>query len=235
MKTLIVLFQLLPLLAWADVQTRISRIYEIGKLHDSPLFVQTTEIQTTGLGDFISSAKIENSSGKVVMTEKVVVQGGSLISQLVEQLQSMEAWELRVDGNKAIFKTYKITESGRRDEGGKTENVKSFINGPLMENFITKHWGELIAGKTVSTAFSVLELERTVDFKFEKTTEDERLGKRVMVVKMKPSNFFISMLVDPMFLEFDIATKKMVYFKGRTPLKILKSGAWQPLDAEILY
>ena len=93
----------------------------------------------------------------------------------------------------------------------------------------------MIAGKTVSTAFSVLELERTVDFKFEKTTEDERLGKRVMVVKMKPSNFFISMLVDPMFLEFDIATKKMVYFKGRTPLKILKSGAWQPLDAEILY
>lgn len=235
MKHVILLISFFPLLVWGQSQTRISKIYELGKLQDAPLFVQTTEIQTQGPGSFLSKAKIENSDGKVIMTEKVVVRDEALVSQYVEQLQIDEAWELNVQDQKAVFKTYKLTKSGREEKSQKDQKVESFINGPLVEAFIQKHWNELNAGKTVSTAFSVLELERTVDFKFEKTKEAKRAGQRVLIVKMKPANFFVSILVDPLILEFDLESKKMVYFKGRTPLKVQKSGQWKPLDAEILY
>ncbi len=235
MKSFIILFQLLPFFAWANVQTRVSKIYEIGKLQEPPLFVQTTEIQSEDLGTFTSSAKIEDRDGKVVMTEKVAVRGATLISQFVEQLQSMEAWELVVSENKMVFKTYKITKDGRREDGKKAEEVKSFVNGPLIEMFIAKHWDVLTEGKSVKTAFSVLELQQTVNFTFQKVSDGYRLGKQVMIIKMKPANLFISMLVDPIIIEFDSSTKKMVYFKGRTPLKVLKSGEWKPFDAEILY
>ncbi|QDK36885.1 hypothetical protein [Bdellovibrio sp. NC01] len=235
MKFIIFLISFFPLLVWGESQTRISKIYAIGKLQEEPLFVQTTEVQTRGSGNFTSNAKIEDATGKILMTEKVAVEGDSLVSQYVEQLQANEAWELAVQKNNAVFKTFKLSKNGREEVSQKTQKVGSFINGPLIESFIQKNWLQLMEGKNVSTAFSVLELERTVDFRFEKIKDSERAGKRVAVIKMKPANFFISMLVDPIILEFDLEAKKLVYFKGRTPLKMESSGQLKPLDAEILY
>lgn len=236
MKYIFLVLQLLPVYAWSQTQTRVYKIYGVGKMQEAPLFIQTTEIQKDSKGGFTSSAKIEDPTGKLIMTEKVQVRENLLVSQEVEQLQSKEAWDLQVKDGQATFRTFKLSESGRQEQGsGKTQKVDNFINGPMMEDFIRQQWDKLAAGDVVKVAFSVLELERTVDFKFEKVKESERLGKKVVVIKMKPANFFISALVDSIFIEFDLTTKKMVYFKGRTPLKVLKSGELKPLDAEILY
>lgn len=236
MKALFVSILIFPAFAFADNQIRISKIYELGKMNQEPLFVQTTEIRKQDSENFSSTAKIEDSRGQAVMTESVIVQNGSLVSQSVEQLQTKESWDLTVRDNKAYFNTYKLTAEGRQQVGsGKTEEVDAFINGPLIEKFISHNWENLISGKPVNTAFSVLELERTIGFRFEKIKESERATRKVLVVKMKPQNFFVSVLVDPIILEFDISTKQLVYFKGRTPLKVLKAGDWKPLDAEILY
>ncbi|QLY26420.1 hypothetical protein [Bdellovibrio sp. KM01] len=237
MRTLVVLLFIFPALVWAKSQTRISKIYELGKMNQDPLFIQTTEIQQQDSESFTSKAKIEDTKGQVVMTETVVVRNGALVSQSVQQLQSKEAWDLNVQGNKASFDTYKIADGGGKLKvgSGKTQEVDTFINGPLIEHFISRNWEKLMAAEIVHTAFSVLELERTVDFQFEKIKESERDKKKVLVLKMKPRNFFISVLVDPMILEFDVSTKQLVYFKGRTPLKVLKSGVLKPFDAEISY
>ena len=54
-------------------------------------------------------------------------------------------------------------------------------------------------------------------------------------IKMRPGNFFISMLVEPFKIIFDTSSNKIVYFKGRTPLRINKDGKSKILDAEIIY
>lgn len=220
-----------------EKQTRVSKIYAIGKTSEEPLFVQTTELQNSTSGSFTSNAKIEDPSGKLIMTEKVIVKDELLVSQYVEQLQSQEAWDLSVKDGYAIFKTFKLSDGRSSPQGnGKSEKLeKSFINGPLIETFINKNWEKLVSGDTASTAFSVLELERSVNFKLQKVKMSERRGRPVLVIKMKPANFLISVLVDPILLEFDSSTRKLVYFKGRTPLKIREGEKLKPLDAEIFY
>lgn len=231
------LITLIPLFSTAAEETVISKIFPLGGLQGKSLFVQTTQIERSNPDSFVSTAKIEDSNGKVLMTEKVVVKGAKLVFQAVEQLQTQEAWELEVQDQKATYRAYAIDGAEKRLLGKeKSEIVGSdFINGPMIEIFISKNWQDLQQGRAVTAEFSVLELQRPVTFKFSKERETQRDGKSVVVVKMKPANFVLSMLVDPIFMEFDRVGQKLIYFKGRTPLKADLNGKKIPLDAEILY
>lgn len=214
-----------------------ARIYALGNTQGSPLFVQKTRIERSEPESFISNSSIEDRNSQIVMTEKVVVKNGGLVFQEVEQRQSQQAWELRVEDRRAIYRSFKLSE-GKRSAAGKesSQPVKDdFINGPMTEIFIRKNWDSLGAGKTVEAQFSVLELERSVNFKFHKEKSSVRGGQKVRVIKMTPANFFISMLVDAIYMEFDESTRRLVYFRGRTPLKIKEKGHEVPLDAEIFY
>lgn len=223
--------------AGAVQETVVSRLFQLGKLDGKPLFIQTTKIEKTDPQSFTSEAKIEDSKGAVMMTETVVVKDGVLVSQKVSQLQTSQAWDLKVTARKATYQTFKISASGSQQltHEGSVDVGPDFMNGPMIELFMAKSWPELTQGKSVKAQFSVLELEKPVLFEFKKEKDGLRDGQKVLVVKMKPANFFISMLVDSIFLEFRYEDKRLVYFKGRTPLKIPEENKMVPLDAEILY
>lgn len=223
--------------AGAAQETVVSRLFPIGKIEGKPFFTQTTQIEKTGPQSFTSEAKIEDAKGEVIMTEVVVVKDGALLSQKVSQLQTSQAWALNVNARKATYQTFKIRANGSKEVTNETsvDIGPDFMNGPMIELFMAKSWSELTQGKPVKAQFSVLELEKPVLFEFKKEKDGLRDGQKVIVVKMKPANFFISMLVDPIFLEFRYEDKRLVYFKGRTPLKIPEENKMVPLDAEILY
>lgn len=221
---------------WAAAEPRVSKIYEIGKSSEDPLFTQITDLQGEGDSSFTSTAVIKDPQGQVIMTERVVVKQGVLLSQYVEQMQTGEAWDLQVKNNSASYKTFKLEDQKKSLVNHKDYRLgkEDFINGPLVETFIEKYWNQIEKGETVKAQLSVLELQRGVVFAFKKTGEGRRNGKSVLKVQMKPANIFISMLVDVIELEIDVFTKKLVYFKGRTPLKRVGPGL-KSLDAEIFY
>lgn len=221
--------------AFATTETVIAQIYPVGGLDGKPLFIQTTELDRQDGQSFKSRAKIVDTEGRILMTETVVVRNGALVSQSVEQLQTQEAWDLEVQGKQASYRSFKKSSEKKVLQKESLVTVgESFINGPMMEIFVAKYWPELLQGKTLKADFSVLELEKAVSFAFSKEKESVRNGKKVVVVKMAPANFVISMFVDPLILEFDLDRKRLVYFKGRTPLKDTKEQK-RPFDAEILY
>ena len=76
-----------------------------------------------------------------------------------------------------------------------------------------------------------LNYKKAVAFRFSKESED----KDSVQIKMQPSNVFIAMLVDPIYLTFTKDGKKMTHFKGRTPLRQKVDGKWKALDADIVY
>lgn len=221
--------------AVANVETVIAKIYPMGGLEGEPLFTQSTEINRESAESFTSKAKIVDNKGQTLMTETVVVKNGALVTQSVEQLQTRESWDLVVQGKTAVYRSFTIDLDKKvlQDENSVSLGEK-FINGPMIEIFVSKNWQELLDGKSVKADFSVLELARAVTFDFSKENMSVRNGKKVVVLKMVPANFVISMFVKPLILEFDIDRKRLVYFKGRTPLKEGKA-AQRPLEAEILY
>ncbi len=233
MKIHLVVFASLLFATSAFAESRKSFIYDIGKTSGDPRFTQTTVIETKPTGEKVWSSRITDPAGTTIMTERAEMKDGQLISQYVEQLQTNEAYEIKVIGKTATFLTYKLNDGKQGDviSTKKTQIESNFITGPMTEAYLNKNWSDLSRGKTLKVNFGVFEIASTVGFQFKKTSMvDSKVG-----IEMKPSNFLVSMLVDNIQIDFDKEEKRMVRFVGRTPLRNFINGKWQPMDAEILY
>jgi hypothetical protein len=210
-----------------------AKIYPLGKTEGDPLFIQKTTIQHLADGGMTWKSEIRDQENKVTMTEASSIKDLQVQSQEIEHFQSKEAYALVREGDKVQFKTFSLEEAERKlkSESSKIKVVPQFITGPVTVPFIQSRWEDLSSGKSIDVQFGVFELERKVAFVLKKHSIDDKK----MIVKLKPSNFFISMLVDPLFMEFDRETKKIIRFRGRTPLKNKVGSQWKPFDAEILY
>jgi hypothetical protein len=167
------------------------------------------------------------------MTEKSTIKNLLVQSQEIEHFQTQKAYSLSREADEIQFKTYSLKASAKEleSQSSKIKTNSEFITGPVTVPFIQDHWDELKKGKSLQVEFGVFELERKVGFVLKKHSLDEK----TLVVKLKPSNFFIAMLVDPLFMEFDTTTKRITKFRGRTPLKKKVGSQWKPFDAEIVY
>ena len=179
------------------------------------------------------TASIVDTSGKTVMTEHTLYSGSRLISQEVQQRQIGEAYEVALRGNEVEFKTYELKDDGTKKlvKSSSESNDGKLISGPLTVPFFREHWDELLKGETLKARFVVMEISGTVGFKFEKKS----VTGNELVVEMKPSSFFINLLVDTIELTLDIPSRSLVHYKGRTPLKIFDGGKAKPFDSDISY
>ncbi len=207
-------------------------IYALDKAGSKPIFEQKTVVTIAPDGLESQTSKIVDASGKTVMTEQTLYNGVKLISQKIEQLQTGEAWELEVKGQDLIVRTFSLKDGVRKLEDTDSEKVSgSLVSGPVARNFLKENWEQLLNGKTVEARFVVMELGGTVGFDF---TKKSATDKEVVIV-MRPSSFFVDLMVDPIEMTFDAVEKRMIRYRGRTPLKTLVGKKWKPVDSEIQY
>ena len=220
----------------AQAEDRTGKIYEIGKTDVAPLFIQKTHKEPMGpLPNSVIEHRstIADSAGKEVMREEANYKDTALIYNHVMQLQSNESYQVDNRDGRLYFKTFTIQSDGSEKLVKEADQSlpPDFVMGPISEVLLQSKWDDLMAGKTVTAHFGVLEMQDTVRFDFSKLSYD---GK-TLVVKMKPTSFFISLVVKPIELQFDGATKKITRYIGRTPLKRMVKGKLEPFDAEIIY
>jgi len=233
MRTWIVLAAGFSFMSAALAEEKIARLFEIGKTDQAPVFVQKTLVTENEKGEKNWDSKMTDAQGNLVMTEKARINGLEIFHQYVEQLQIQESYELNYQDGKITFKTFKLSE-GKDPKLVETQERRfsePFIMGPLTELFLMANWERLSGGKALRVDFGIFELSKMISFQFQKIEET----KDLLVVKMKPGNMFVSMLVDPMRIELDKATKRMVRYIGRTPVRTKVKGEWKPFDSEILY
>ena len=212
---------------------RHGRIFELGKTGEDPFYTQDVKFEEIGEGQTKSSSSIKDAKGDVLMTEVAVYKGDRIVSQKIDQFQTKEAYELEIKGDDVIFHTFKIVD-GERQPLGKDKSEKmtaDFLTGPVAEPFLKNHWSEMMEGKKLKVRFGVFEIAKSVNFEFKKIKSDDKS----VVVQMKPSNFFLSMFVDPLELEFDAKEKRLIKFRGRSPLKKISHDKLKNFDAEIFY
>jgi hypothetical protein len=220
---------------YGDVRT--AKIYGIGKTGEAPLFIQKIETKLLGSGVTHESATITDSSGRVVLTEESEYRGDQLIHQMMRKFQTQEAYEVEVNSGKVTFHSFHLKDDKLvPSDPDKSEEVKEdFITGPVMIPFLQEHWHEVARGDTVAVRLGVLEIAESVGFKFWQDGNLEISGRSWIHIRMKPSSIFIALVAGTVELGLDPVQKKLMYYKGRTPLKVNSNGKWSPLDAEIIY
>ncbi len=215
---------------------RIAKIYNIGDEGGAPLFIQKTSLTTDAQGITHVSTTIEDSAGKLAMTEKCSFKGYTLISDELEQLQTSEAYVMQVSAGKVTFQVFKIVDGKRVPaQDSRTEDMSdNFITGPLSEPYLKAKWAELNSGDTVKVRFGVAERGDSVGFKFYRNKEADTKDQKAIGLSMKPAGV-LGLFFKPIQLLLDVDTKLLRRFQGRTPLKRKDGSNWEPLDAVILY
>lgn len=228
----VLLFQLS---AHAIAEDRRGEIYALGKTDGEPLYYQDIHIDDLGGGRRQGTATVRDAkSGEILIKEKAVMNGTAIISQEVEQLQVGEVYQLDVKDGEVHFRTYDVVDGVRKlkDKETSVKAAENFITGPATEAFLQKHYDELKEGKSVEALFGVFEAGKGIDFKFRKiaSTDD------TLTVKMRPSNFFISLMVSTIEIQLSQKDHMMVHYRGRTPVRLKDSrGKWKPMEGEINY
>jgi len=234
-KFLVVLLGLASLSARAAAQERVARLYALGgEPGGAPLFTQRIHLEADSKGRRVQDSTISDQNGNIVMTEKAILEGSRIVSQDVEQRQVGEAYTLEVKENKATYRTFALQNGKRVPKSAHTSDAPpEFVTGPAVEAFLRERLGAKLASEAIAADFGVFEIERSVPFEFRLTGVKE--GGKVIKVRLKPANWWISMVVAPIDLELDAKTFELVRYQGRTPLKRKINGNWKPFDSQILY
>jgi hypothetical protein len=234
MKTLLVFFIGFPLFAIAQsLESRTAKYYEIGKVSEPPLFTQLISVGTSESGDRTWTSEIKDDSGSVVIQEMALIKSDKVVTQTVSNFARHETCELQVGTEEVTYRLYKF-EDGKRGEllEEKTRTKEeNFVTGPSVEFYIAQRWDSLNAGESISVEFGIFEVLRSIGFDLTKEGETEQ----VMKVKMRPSNFFVRLIVGSIHLELDKVTRRLVHYQGITPLRRLREGKMVPWDSEVIY
>lgn len=206
-----------------------STIYEMDSQRQKVLF--TTEFsKESDNGHEIERVVFKDAAGKVIVEEEVRFKDDQVFEYSKNSLQRGVVGKLKVKEGKVHFHL-KTPKKNKSDD----EKLKgNFIVGLSLVRFVHKNWDKLVSGESIKIRFAVLERIETVGFKLFRHKKLEKQPDDI-VVKMKPSSFIISALVDPVHFYFSKKDKRLVSYIGRVKPKMLKGKKWKDVDAEVVY
>lgn len=214
--------------ALTSINTRadqfIGHIFTVGKTNEAPLYTQKVTSEQTPDGLTHVTSQFLDSNGKPVLQEKAIIEGTQFISQEIENFAEKKVYTAEMKDKRLTFQTFSLQDNGEKKfVSSSHETVRgNFVTGAVAENFIRQHWQDFMDGKRIDARFAVFEREETIGFSFKKQSEKDVDGKPAMVIVMRPTSLFVSMVVAPMEISVDKNSKAIIHFKGRTPLKIAK-------------
>lgn len=166
-----------------------------------------------------------------VVLEDVQAQDGQLVKYHIDQKQIGAIGDVELRDGQVHFR---YTQNGETKEA--SEKLEgNLVVGPILIEFMLKHWEGLLKGDTLPIRLAVAERRETVGFKLFKDTERTEGGQTLEVIEMKPSSLVIAALVKPLYFDFNRDTHAVVAVHGRTVPKLKKGDKWIDLDAHMVY
>jgi hypothetical protein len=220
----------------AVAHAAILKMYPIGKTSGPLLFTQKKTERDLGDGKKEFKSVVTDPEGKEQYNEVIVAKGSLPLKQTAEMGQTKRHLEIEVKGDRVFLRTRSNSSENNEKPRENSEPLpRNFISGALAEQFAVENWNALMAGETVHAHMAIMEIREILNFKFWKKEVIRFKGREVMVVMLKPSSFFVSLIVDPISLYLDTKDKKMVHYIGRTPMWKNVDGNLKALDAEIVF
>jgi hypothetical protein len=183
----------------------------------------------------VAHAIFKDLEGRELVTEVTRYDSkGAVTAYEVRHHQLGERGLIEAVGDKLVFSKWAAGESEptRREE----PLVANWVVGPSLVPLIAYGWSDLEAGKRIPVRLALWDRQETIGFEvFKDRVETAPDGRSHAVIKLKPSNFLISALVNPVLFGFGMDGRSLDWVKGRV-LPLRQAGSkLKSLDAEVVY
>lgn len=220
---------ILPFFSFAQ-DASVATLYDLKSNQTTKLY--TLNIETREKEDGTHTlASFKDLEGVEVAREQALIKGAQILSYSITQGQTAEHGKFFLEGGKIYFE---YEGKGKRKTASE-KNKGTILCTANFSAFVRENWDALLQGRTFDVRFAVWDRLETVGFSLQKIGEVSRGGDKWMELRFKPTNFIIAALVDPIYLWYSLADKKLMAMKGRVTPKIKKGGRWKDLDSEVIY
>ncbi len=206
-------------------------VYDKGGASKTLLFKIEADLKSPGPGLEVFSSRYLNPDGSDAMDEEASFDHLKLLHYSIRQRQLGESYELSVQGEKMRFS---VTRAGAT-EVKETAVPANLVIGPSLVPFLREHWKEIVGGETIRAQLAVLDRMDTYGFEFEKVRESAVSGAGSVVVRMKPSSFFVSAVVRPSYLTVSADGSRILEIQGRMMPKKRESRHWVDFEGDAVF
>lgn len=174
---------------------------------------------------------IKDLNGVMAAKETLEEVNGKFSGYSLERINAGEGGDIKLIGNKLHFRYTKNNKTNVKE----IDLPENFVVGPGLTAYAREHWKTIMKGEEIHVKYGVLDRQDIFRFKLFKVREEKRGDEQVVIVNFKPGSFFVSLLVDPVFITFSKDGSKVTDVSGRTFMLQNVNGGWEPLNAETVY
>lgn len=217
----------------ADLTVRGSTIY-VGNVFplraraETPTYVYERRVADEADGSMTSTHITRDPAGVVQLAETARHSHAyALAEYTLHANQYGQTGTVRVVGDEVRF-----TRVNDGHVKTRTERQREPVAvGPTLVGFIARHLPELRADRKVRVRMAVLDRLETIGFEL----EEVRGNPRETRIRMKPTSFLVSLVVDPVYFSFARADDRLLHLEGRVPPKVRRGNKWRDFDARVHY
>lgn len=165
------------------------------------------------------SVKYLDAKGEMIAEKSLDFAAGSLIPELV-------FIDYRDDASIRIKRDANQLELVLKDgKDSSIENLPTIDTTPLVadagfDRFVISNWDDLVDGKKLRFEFLALTRGEFISFYIQQSD----LSDEFLELKIKPKNWLVSMLVDPIYLRYQRSDRLLKEFRGVTNIRALSKG-----------
>lgn len=192
-----------------------------------PTYVYERSVQSRD-GALVSTHVTRDLGGAVQLQESAVhSEDYRLASYTLHRNQLGQSGTVRVDGDEVSFERRDGTQLRRKTE----RQAGPVVVGPTLVGFVFRHLGALRGGQVLGVRMAVLDRLETIGFDLQAVPASPGQTR----IRMKPSSFFVALVVDPIYFTFETDSGRLVRLEGRVPPKVRDGDGWRDFDARVEY
>ena len=188
------------------------------------LYTENHQILLDNTGNYLSSyVTYSDPYGKVFAEKTLDFTGSQFAPNLMfhdKRHDQRITVSLKKEATQEPYIRILIEEDSKRDESRVNVNSSDVVIDAGFDRLLATRWQQLRQQKELD--FSFLAITRSKLIKFEAIEEESTLGR--VNLELHPRNFFIDLLVEPISLEYDPKTQRLLRFKGLTNIEQYQDG-----------
>lgn len=121
---------------------------------------------------------------------------------------------IRLSGDAKGF-LIELSASGETKKYQIKPKKADFVADAGFDRYVLKNWGDLLSGERLAFDFVALTRGELIRFRIEKINQDEQQVE----FEIRPDNWLIRLLVEPIALSYDMSTRRLAGYSGVTNIR----------------
>jgi hypothetical protein len=204
----------------------VGRAYAVNS--DQLLYVERHRVKKDAAGESVSSkVNYFDSSDKLIAAKSLDFTNSQTMPELRFVDQRLISTMVVSAYNQGPQNMVRITaeQNGLKViEEVSTNDLDSSIIDAGFDQYVTANWQKLLDQETVEMEFLALTRAQFIGFELEAVDLNATRKQGLMILTLRPNNFFIRLLVDAITLTYDINARRILSFEGLTNIEIVEDG-----------